>query len=49
MVSRTIAFKLAKVAQKDGVAPAMSDDELLASIEENYWYPVYRQYTLKKN
>jgi malate dehydrogenase (oxaloacetate-decarboxylating) len=49
MISRTIAFKLAKVAQKDGVAPAMSDDELLASIEENYWYPVYRQYTLKKN
>ena len=47
-VSRAIAFKVGKVAQKDGVAPVTSDAELLAAIDESYWYPVYRDFTLKK-
>nr|BDT29285.1 NAD-dependent malic enzyme [Bacteriovorax sp. HI3] len=47
-VSRAIAFKVGKVAQKDGVARVTSDAELLAAIDESYWYPVYRDFTLKK-
>lgn len=47
-VSRTIAFKVAKAAQQDGVAKKTTDEELLAAIEKNYWYPTYREYIPKK-
>ncbi len=47
-VSRAIAFKVALVAQKEGVAETMTETELLNSINESYWYPVYRNFTLKK-
>ncbi|MNT27408.1 NAD-dependent malic enzyme [compost metagenome] len=47
-VSRTIAFKVAKAAQKDKVARETSDKELLAAIDENYWYPEYRNFVPKK-
>jgi malate dehydrogenase (oxaloacetate-decarboxylating) len=43
-VSRAIAFAVAKAAQKDGVADRMSDDELKAAIQKNFWAPEYRSY-----
>ncbi|SPL69459.1 NAD-dependent malic enzyme [Acinetobacter stercoris] len=43
-VSKYIAFKVAKTAIDDGVAPAVSDDILRASIEKNFWKPEYRRY-----
>lgn len=47
-VSRAIAFKVALAAQKDGVAAVQSESELRAAIERHYWYPIYREYVLKK-
>ena len=43
-VSRMIAFKVAKAAIEDGVAPALSDEQILESIEKNFWKPAYRSY-----
>ncbi len=43
-LSKDIAFAIAKVAYKQGLALALTDDELLAKIEENFWKPEYRQY-----
>jgi len=43
-ISRKIAFKVAKAAIAQGLAREMTDDELLASIERNFWTPAYREY-----
>lgn len=43
-LSKTIAFNVAKVAIEQGLALAMSDEELIQKIEENYWHPEYRPY-----
>lgn len=43
-VSNIIAFKVAKAAMEDGVAPLLSDDELRQAIKDNFWKPQYRQY-----
>ena len=47
-VSKSIAFKVAKAAQKDKVAESISDEALHTSIEDNYWVPTYRNYEIKK-
>jgi malate dehydrogenase (oxaloacetate-decarboxylating) len=43
-LSKDIAFGIAKVAFDQGLALKLSDDELLAKIEDNFWQPEYRQY-----
>jgi malate dehydrogenase (oxaloacetate-decarboxylating) len=43
-VSKKIAFRVAKAAIEDAVAPAVSDEELLSRIEANFWQPEYRHY-----
>ncbi|MEP0355327.1 NAD-dependent malic enzyme [Paraglaciecola sp.] len=43
-LSKTIAFDVAKVAMKQGYALEMSDEDLQASIERNFWLPEYRPY-----
>jgi len=43
-ISRKIAFKVAKTAIEQDLAQEMTNDELLASIERNFWTPVYREY-----
>ena len=43
-ISRKIAFAVAKTAIAQDLAREMTDDELLASIERNFWTPVYREY-----
>lgn len=43
-LSRDIAFAVAKVAFKQNLALSMSDDELLAKIDNTFWNPAYRQY-----
>ncbi len=43
-VSKKIAFRVAKAAMQDGVAPIVSDELLLESIERNFWKPEYRTY-----
>jgi len=43
-LSKDIAFAIAQVAFRQNLALPMSDDELLAKIERNFWKPVYRQY-----
>lgn len=43
-LSKTIAFDVAKVAMQQGFALDMSDEELKASIERNFWLPEYRPY-----
>ena len=43
-VSRIIAFKVAKAAIEDGVAPQISDEQIQESIEQNFWKPEYRSY-----
>ena len=43
-VSKKIAFKVAKAAMADGVAPIVSDEILLENIEKNFWKPEYRHY-----
>ena len=44
MISRKIAFKVAKQALAQGLARDMTDDELLAAIERTFWTPAYREY-----
>jgi len=43
-LSRKIAFAVAKVAFKQGLALEINDDMLIAKIERNFWKPEYRQY-----
>jgi len=43
-LSKDIAFAIAQVAFKQNLALPMSDEELLAKIERNFWKPIYRQY-----
>ncbi|MBL4580500.1 MAG: NAD-dependent malic enzyme [Gammaproteobacteria bacterium] len=43
-ISRKIAFAVAKTAISQDLAREMTDDELLAAIERNFWTPVYREY-----
>lgn len=43
-ISRTIAFAVAKVAMSEGYAREISDEELIAAIERNFWTPEYREY-----
>ncbi|MEX0964236.1 MAG: NAD-dependent malic enzyme [Pseudohongiellaceae bacterium] len=43
-ISRKIAFAVAKTAIAQELARDMTDDELLAAIERNFWTPVYREY-----
>ena len=43
-VSKIIAFKVAKAAIEDGVAPLITDEQLHESIEKNFWKPEYRDY-----
>ncbi|WJG10018.1 NAD-dependent malic enzyme [Aliiglaciecola sp. LCG003] len=43
-LSKGIAFAVAKVAQRQGLALETSDELLLASIDANFWQPEYREY-----
>ncbi|TYK67377.1 NAD-dependent malic enzyme [Colwellia echini] len=43
-LSKDIAFAIAQVAFKQNLALPMSDEELHATIEANFWKPIYRQY-----
>lgn len=43
-LSKDIAFAIAKVAFEQGLALELSDDEMRAKIEHNFWQPEYRQY-----
>ena len=43
-LSKNIAFGIAKVAFKQNLALTLSDKDLLAKIERNFWKPEYRQY-----
>jgi malate dehydrogenase (oxaloacetate-decarboxylating) len=43
-LSKAIAFAIAQVAFRQNLALPMSEDELLAKIEQNFWQPAYRQY-----
>jgi len=43
-LSKKIAFAVAKVAYKQGLALEINDEMLLAKIERNFWNPEYRQY-----
>ncbi len=43
-ISRKIAFKVAKTAIEQELARDMTDEELLAAIERNFWTPAYREY-----
>lgn len=43
-VSRKIAFSVAKIAVRDGHADKQTDDEILQSIDNNFWDPHYCDY-----
>ncbi|MFK8031263.1 MAG: NAD-dependent malic enzyme [Gammaproteobacteria bacterium] len=43
-ISRDIAFKVAKKAMEQELARDMTDEELLAAIDRNFWVPAYREY-----
>lgn len=43
-LSREIAFAVAKVAQSQGYALEISDEQLLGKIDKSFWKPEYRQY-----
>jgi len=44
VVSRAIAFAVAKTAQQQGVAVVTSAQALKQAIEDNFWLPEYRDY-----
>lgn len=44
LLSKKIAFDVAKIAMQQGLALEMPDDLLLEAIEKNFWKPVYRTY-----
>ncbi|MBB3060052.1 NAD-dependent malic enzyme [Microbulbifer rhizosphaerae] len=43
-LSKKIAFDVARQAQSDGVALVSEAEDLVSAIEQNFWYPRYRQY-----
>ncbi|QDP02234.1 NAD-dependent malic enzyme [Thalassotalea sp. PS06] len=43
-LSKDIAFAIGKLAQQQGLALEISDEQLLKNIERNFWKPQYRQY-----
>ncbi len=43
-LSKKIAFGIAQVAYREGLALEMPEEQLKAKIEANYWKPTYRQY-----
>jgi malate dehydrogenase (oxaloacetate-decarboxylating) len=43
-VSREVAFNIAKMAQAQGFARELTDEQLLANIERYFWTPAYREY-----
>lgn len=43
-VSKRIALAVGQAAQRDGVAPPLTDEALQTSIEAHFWKPVYRHY-----
>ncbi|WP_438971859.1 malic enzyme-like NAD(P)-binding protein, partial [Methylophaga sp.] len=43
-LSKDIAFRVAKLAQKKGLALETTDDELSQKIEKEFWLPRYRDY-----
>lgn len=43
-LSKSIAFAIAKVAFRQNLALPMSEEELMAKIDQNFWKPVYREY-----
>ena len=43
-LSKKIAFAVAKIAYEQNLALPMSDEQLMAKIERNFWTPEYRQY-----
>jgi len=43
-LSKDIAFAIAKVAYEQNLALKLTDEDLLAKIERNFWKPEYRQY-----
>ncbi|WP_299999766.1 NAD-dependent malic enzyme [uncultured Cedecea sp.] len=44
LVSRAIAFAVAKTAQQQGLATLTSDEALHQAIDDNFWKPEYRDY-----
>jgi malic enzyme len=50
-VIRGIAVAVVKQAQKEGVAPAFSDEEIQSRIRNKFWepqYPIYQKITMEK-
>ncbi|WP_394175036.1 NAD-dependent malic enzyme [Thalassotalea litorea] len=43
-LSKKIAFGIGKLAQAQGLALEISDEQLQKNIEKNFWKPQYRQY-----
>ena len=43
-LSKKIAFGIGKLAQVQGLAETISDEQLLDNIEANFWLPEYRTY-----
>ncbi|MCF6687588.1 NAD-dependent malic enzyme [Raoultella terrigena] len=43
-ISRAIALAITKIAQQEGVAPQLSEEQLLARIEQTYWQARYTAY-----
>ena len=43
-LSKEIAFRVAKIAYQQGLALEISDEQLKAKIETNFWLPEYREY-----
>jgi len=43
-LSKKIAFDVAKLAQQQGLADSMTDQQLTEAIENNFWLPEYRDY-----
>ena len=43
-LSKDIAFAVAKMAQEQGLAATMSDEDLWTAIEQQFWLPEYRDY-----
>jgi malate dehydrogenase (oxaloacetate-decarboxylating) len=43
-LSKEIAFNIAKVAFEQNLALVISDEQLTAQIEKNFWKPEYREY-----
>lgn len=47
-VTKEIALSVAKEAQKEGLAPLLSEEETKALIEENFWEPHYAKLERKR-